>query len=290
MSEQIKMLFKKTGLQTSIQDCGRSGWQEYGVPASGAMDKKSYQLANLILGNPITTPCLEITLIGPEILIEGCGQMALTGADISPKLNGKSIDLCKIIDLQEGDRITFGICRSGCRSYLAMRGEWQLPKWLGSCCPVPYAGALTNLPPPVSRNDEITIIYRSKAILREIECEQNVAKEKMVRIIPGPEYDLLPKAVKADFFGRSHIISSQSNRMGYRLEGKLKGYQALPELISSGVIPGTVQVTKSGQMVILMADAQTTGGYHRIAVVVQDDLDILAQCRPGEEIRFRLND
>ncbi|MBK8503195.1 MAG: hypothetical protein IPL46_13840 [Saprospiraceae bacterium] len=107
-------------------------------------------------------------------------------------------------------------------------------------------------------------------------------------VIPGPEYDLLPTTVQDDFFGRSHGISSQSNRMGYRLEGKLNGYEPLPELISSGVIPGTIQVTRSGQMVVLMADANTTGGYHRIAVVVKEDLDILAQSKPGEEIRFLL--
>jgi antagonist of KipI len=252
------------------------------------MDKKSYQLANFILGNPKNAPCLEITLIGPEILIEGHGQMVLTGADLSPRLNGKAIQLLKIIDLHDGDKITFGACRSGCRCYLAMRGEWQLPKWLGSYCPVPYAGALENLPPPILRNDEITVLYHSRAIFRKFDRKDNKKLEKIVRVIPGPEYDLFTAVAQSDLLNRAHRISSQSNRMGYRIEGKLNGYEPLPELISSAVIPGTVQVTRSGQMVILMADAQTTGGYHRIAVVVQEDLDILAQFRPGEEIRFRL--
>ncbi|MBK8503196.1 MAG: hypothetical protein IPL46_13845 [Saprospiraceae bacterium] len=181
MSEWIKMIFKKPGLQTSIQDFGRSGWQEYGVPVSGAMDKKSHQLANLILGNPKNTPSLEITLIGPEITIQGHGQMVLTGADLSAKLNGKGIELSKIIDLHEGDKITFGVCQSGCRSYLAMRGEWQVPKWLGSYSPVPYTGVLKNLPLPISKNDEIKVLYHSMAIFRQIEWEENIAQKQVIR-------------------------------------------------------------------------------------------------------------
>jgi antagonist of KipI len=128
--------------------------------------------------------------------------------------NGKEIELYKIINLNKGDKITFGACRSGCRSYLAIRGVWQLPKWLGSCSPVPYAGISDNLPPPISKHYEISVFYQSMAIFRQIEWQKSKTQQTVARIIPGPEYHLLPGDVQTDFLNRKHIISSQSNRIG----------------------------------------------------------------------------
>lgn len=289
MDEKLTLVINKTGLQTTIQDGGRMGWQQYGVPVSGAMDKNAFRLANLLVGNPTCTPCLEMTIIGPEISCRGQGQIALTGADLHARLNGREVPRYQLVDVFDGDCLDFRHCRSGCRCYLAVRGEWEVPLWLGSHSEVPYTGMMTGLPPPVTIGREIVINSRTRALPLESTVRLESPHRKPVGIVPGPEFDWLNEPSKKDLVQHRFVISSQSNRMGYRLEGFLQGLETLPEMISSGVIPGTVQVTPSGQLIILMADAQTTGGYPRIATVIQADLDFLAQKRPGEQIEFVLD-
>lgn len=288
MDEGLTLVFLKTGLQTTIQDLGRMGWQHFGVPISGAMDMNSYRLANLMVGNPENSPCLEMCMIGAEIEFRGKGQIAITGADLDARLNGKVIPMYQTMEVFDGDKLAFPRCKSGCRCYLAVRGDWKVPQWLGSCSEVPYAGDLAGLPPPVRKGTQIEILYRSNILPRETKVSFEPENKDFVRIITGPEYHLFNAHSRKDLTSRNFTISNQSNRMGYRLEGSLHGFEPLSEMISSGMIPGTIQVTRSGLLVILMADAQTTGGYHRIAAVLKDDLHILAQKKPGEEVGFRL--
>jgi antagonist of KipI len=287
MSDMVTLEFLKTGLLTSVQDLGRSGWQQFGVPISGAMDRPAMLRANQLVGNKKDSPCLEITLLGPKIKIHGEGQMALTGADLSAKLNEERINVTAGFSVREGDVLSFGRCISGCRAYLAVAGEWQVARWLGSCSEVPYTKGMAGLPCPLEPGRIISISNRKySSSIPYWEAARPFTLSDQIRIMAGPEFTSFSEQTIADFMDRRHVVSSQSNRMGYRLESPLKYVERLPELISSGVVPGTIQITGSGQPIILMMDAQTTGGYHRIANVVESDLPILAQMKPGDPIKF----
>jgi len=286
----ITLHFQKAGLQTLIQDDGRIGYQSYGVPISGAMDKKSAALANELVGNPSDTPVLEITLLGPKIQIEGECQIAITGADLSPKINQETIPLYTTINVKNGDTLSFGAIKNGCRAYLAIRGEWQLAKWLNSYSAVPYAGKEATPKSVIEKGQALTIETTSIITKKSIQkAEQPIYNNSQrISVLPGPEFEEFSRHTIAYFFSRGYQLTNDSNRMGYRLDANLIDFKPKREVISSGIIPGTIQITSSGQPVILMADAQTVGGYYRIANVISADMDKLAQLKPGDEVWFSL--
>ncbi len=125
---------------------------------------------------------------------------------------------------------------------------------------------------------------------RALEIPLFTSDQRVINVLPDPEFEHTPRVSIAHFFGQRHKISNASNRMGYRLDTKLPGFVSGTESISSGVVPGTIQLTNAGQPIILLADAQTSGGYHRLANVLTPDIDVLAQCQPGDEISFHLVD
>ena len=286
----ITLHFLKTGLQTLIQDHGRIGYQSYGVPVSGVMDKKSAALANELVGNPSDAPVIEITLLGPKIEIEGECQIAITGADLSPKINNQTIPLYTTVTVKNGDMLSFGAIKNGCRAYLAIGGEWQLSKWLNSYSAVPYAGKEATPKSVIEKGQQLTIKTSKRGIKKSIpKSEQPIYNNSQrIRVLPGPEFEEFSPYTIAYFFSRGYKLTNDSNRMGYRLDGNLIDFKPKREVISSGIIPGTIQITSSGQPVILMADAQTVGGYYRIANVISADMDKLAQLKPGEEVWFSL--
>ena len=285
-----RLHFLKSGLQTTIQDLGRHGVQDLGIPINGAMDKASAQLANQLVGNNANSPVLEITLLGPKIQFEGQCQIAITGADLSAEINGNTIPLFRTINIEHGDELSFGKPLTGCRAYLAINGKWDIQSWLGS-----FSASATNTaqttPDSIIVKDQILEIIRGKdqPIITISESERpSLSIEAPIKVYPGPEFEAFSTIEKQGFFGDSFTIGQDSNRMGYRLKEALNGYTKKEEVISSGVIPGTIQITNSGQPIVLMADAQTTGGYPRIANVSSTELDRLAQFKPGDTVRFEL--
>lgn len=290
MAKTTTFHFLKTGLQTLIQDQGRVGYQSYGVPVSGTIDKKSAALANELVENPADTPVLEITLLGPKIQIEGDCQIAITGADLSPKINNQAIPIYTTINVKSGDTLTFGAIKNGCRAYLAIRGIWQLSKWLNSYSALPYAGKEATPKSVLQKGQQLVIETSSNITEKSIpEQEQPIYNNSQrIRVLPGPEFEEFSPYTIAYFFSRGYKITNESNRMGYRLDGNLIDFKPKREVISSGIIPGTIQITSSGQPVILMADAQTVGGYYRITNVITADMDKLAQLKPGDEVWFSL--
>ena len=291
MSEHCNWHFVKPGLHTLVQDAGRIGHQESGVPTGGVMDRSSAKIANVLVGNPPDHPVLEITLIGPHVDIEGSCQIALTGAQLTPTLNGEPLPLYETIDIPTGSSLRFGKCQTGCRAYLAIRGEWMVQAWLESKSAASFNAKILT---PQSVFD--------KGALLKIETGQPIAKKtfdqsllpklhrepQVIRVLPGPEFDYFSRIAIAHFFGQTFRLSPQSNRMGYRLDPGIRDYDPPHELISSGTVPGTVQITNSGQPIILMTDAQTSGGYFRLVNVISCDMDLLAQLKPGDTLRFEL--
>ena len=290
MSDIAVFTFNKSGLKTSVQDMGRVCYRHFGVPAAGVMDSVSAKIANALVENDPETPILEITLMGPEIDIKGDCQMAITGADISPEIDGVSVPMYETLLVKSGAVLSFGRLRSGCRTYLAIRGTWRVKTWLGSNSASSCNGLMLTPDSIIKKRNKLMVCTKPhipKKILPEKEIPE-ISGNIDVSVLPGPEFGMFSDEAINWFFNRWHYITINSDRMGYRLESNIPDFKPGREIISSGIVPGTIQITGSGQPIILMADAQTTGGYLRLGNVITPDLDRLAQLRPGDKIRFLL--
>lgn len=283
-------IIKSAGMLTTVQDTGRYGYQRYGMPVGGAMDTFSLQLANRLVGNHQGEACLETTFTGPEIIFSSRVVIAVTGADMSPVINGRSIELCRAVVVQAGDRLSFEGLKSGCRSYIAFSGGIQVPVVMGSRSTY-LRGRLGGFEGRALRaGDEIPIgvghgITGAWQIPPGIVPEYR--PEQTLRIIPGPEADHFDISGIQNFLTGVYTVTHQSDRMGYRLEGpEIDHNESGADIISAGISPGTIQVPGSGQPIILMADRQTTGGYARIANVISVDLTLASQLIPGDRVRF----
>lgn len=282
----MKLYFKKSGMLTQVQDMGREGCQEYGIPIGGAMDTEAMEYANLLVNNELDSPVLEITLLGPTILFSGEGSIAITGANLSPQLNGEPIALNTIVAINDSDELRFGRCVTGCRSYLAVGGDWQVTRWLGSVSPViGFPGLTPNS--TIKKEDSISILTNSSnGSIELIQITPNISSD--IEVMPGPEFHSFTAEQIAFLFNVEFTITVDSNRMGYRLAEKLPNYSNPKEILSSGIVPGVIQISNDGHPIIMMRDAQTIGGYPRILNVIADSINILAQKKPGDVIQFKM--
>lgn len=279
----------RSGLQTLVVDPGRAGaGQAYGVPIGGALDRRSARLANWLVGNPPDRPTLEMTLLGTTLRFGGRAQLALTGARADLSLNGTLVEPYETVDVTEGDVLSVAAITAGCRVYLAIGGTWRVPEWLGSRSALFVGGSYRN----GALTDGATIdispgrpIHRRAIAPRE--WWQPPTGAVLLPVYPGPELDCFSATAAARFFGSDWEVGRAGNRMGIRLDGPTV---PTPEqnLLSSPVLPGTIQLPPGGAPLLLLADAQTTGGYPRIATVAESALDELGQLRPGQPIRFTL--
>ncbi|GGF16022.1 biotin-dependent carboxyltransferase family protein [Hymenobacter cavernae] len=296
------------GLLTTIQDLGRRGYRKEGVPTSGAMDTVALRVANLLVGNPERTAGIEITFLGPKIRFETDHLIALTGADLQPKLNGEPIKMNRPVAVRAGGVLTFGGLRAGSRAYLALSGGLAVPPVLGSQATylragigglggrafktgdaVPSAG-LTELGRKIWQALIATQPAHAWAQAKwtpDPKLFPAPHESPFVRAIRGQEYDLFSEQSQHDFWQQEFIVTSDSDRMGYRLQGPTLARQEPGEVLSSAVAFGTIQVPNEGNPIALLADHQTTGGYPRIAQVVAADFSCLAQVQLGRKIRFR---
>ena len=275
----------KPGFFTTIQDLGRFGFQDYGVPISGSMDQYSAQFANALLNNDKNDAVLEITMSGPTLHFDCHTIICISGADLSPTLNGKAIKLNTIITIKPNDVISFGKLYSGFRSYLAVKDGFQSEIKLNSRCM--YKNVTSKY--KIELNDvlqinEILSIESSKyaslkfnTILFDINC---------LEVFKGPEFELLTPNQKQKLFDQEFTISNLNDRMAYQLEEPFEN--SLTPIITSLVLPGTVQLTPSGNLIVLMRDCQTTGGYPRILQLKETSINCLAQKFKGQKIRFQL--
>ena len=278
------------GFQTTIQDLGRFGYQRLGIPTAGAMDPFALKAANALVGNASNSAGLEITLLGPKLrFTEGCA-IAITGGDLGPRLDGREIEGWKRQLVRPGTVLDFAGRRSGARAYLAVAGGITVDEWLGSRSTYLMA-SVGGLDGRVLRAGDQLPIGRSILSLARPSVAPNrrprYSAEPAVRVILGPHADRFTEEGIRSFLSGSYEISNASNRMGYRLEGPRINHTRGPDLISCGIPLGGIQVPGNGQPIILMADHQTTGGYTMIATVIQADIPLVAQCLPGERLRFQ---
>lgn len=302
---RIKVLHP--GLLTSIQDIGRYGYQKHGVIVSGAMDTYSLRIANLLVGNEETTAALEITLLGPRLVIEQDLLIAITGGDLSPTVDDTLIPMWRPVYLKQGSVLKFGACKSGCRAYLAVGGGYQLPAVMNSKSTYLRAGIGGFDGRAIKKEDCLTVAPlsdRSARLMAQLAAKKtdqsftpsswffgrhHVTQQPaipVIRVTRGIQYDCFSNETKREVFNQIYQVTPQSDRMGYRLSGKPLILAQPLEMISEAVALGTVQVPPDGNPIILLADRQTVGGYPKIAQVALVDIPKVAQIKPGGQMQF----
>ncbi|MGV3465565.1 MAG: biotin-dependent carboxyltransferase family protein [Heyndrickxia sp.] len=298
---------KKPGLLSSIQDLGRYGYQKYGVIVSGAMDPLAHRIANLLVGNEEYESTLEMTLLGPVLEFHEDTLISLCGGDLSPTINGKSVPMWRTVYVKKGSELRFGSAKAGCRVYLAVAGGFSVPDVMGSKSTYLNAGIGGLNGRALKAGDQVAIHtpspLSSKIILQMkrqdtnesfIEMEWSVAsklipsfkKVQSIRVMRGRQFSLFRIKSQREFFSKAFEVTTQSDRMGYRLKGETLSLEQPTEMLSEAVSFGTIQVPSDGNPIILLADRQTTGGYPKIGQVASVDLSLLAQAKPGDELRF----
>jgi biotin-dependent carboxylase-like uncharacterized protein len=270
--------FISTGLYTTIQDDGRFGYRNIGVPSSGYMDRESAQIANLIIDNPINNPVIEATLIGPTIKFEKSTVICITGSDFNPMLNENKISLYKAVEVRKGDILKINNSSIGSRCYISIKGGIKVDKVLGSRS---YYSQISDSS-LIKKGDEFKFEANDRNLTYK-SIDQKFKLNKDIKVFRGPEFNCLNKGSINKIINQEFSIGV-NNRMAYNLKEKIQA--GVTSIVSSPVIPGTVQLTPSGQMIILHRDCQTTGGYPRILQLDEKSLNNLAQLRIGDQIRF----
>jgi antagonist of KipI len=287
MSEKLRV--RKPGLFTTMQDLGRPNAIMAGVPPGGAMDRFAHRAANLLAGNDEGAATLECTLNGPELVaLESC-LVAITGADFDPRVNGVPVQMWEGMLLHEGDELTFAGRRSGARAYIAVAGGIAGDRWLGSMATYMLAARGGMHGRQLMAGDVIgTAGSPSAPAISGRQLSRNLLPDYAVhtlQAIAGPHIRRLGAAGRKDLFGSAFKVSRDADRMGYRLEGP--GLDASgDELLSFGLAAGAIQVPRSGQPILLMADHQTAGGYPVVATVAGAAMPVAAQLLPGDELSF----
>ena len=279
----------KPGMFTTVQDAGRQGYLGFGVPVSGAMDIFSLTAANALVKNEVGCACLETTLIGPELQTLAQAQIAITGGNCAPTINDHEAQMWRTLNLQIEDVLSFGRMESGCRAYVAVRGGIDVPSVLGSRSTYVRGGFGGMDGRQLKIGDEIGVCPA-----RLLSTEHRLPEELIpvhsndlkVHAILGPQADVFTDVGIQTFFSSPYKVTSEADRMGYRLEGPAIEHKDKADIVSDALLPGAIQVPRSQKPIVMMKDAQTTGGYPKIAVVASTDLDLLGQAKPNDEMQF----
>lgn len=273
----------KTGPGTSVQDLGRNGFSQFGVPNSGAMDQKSLSWINHLLKNKKDDAVLEISQPGFKTQFEAPTLICLAGAKADCKLNGKPVSSFGLNPIQEGDTIEIGVFHQGSILYLGIKGGFQTEKILESRSwyqgITAESSAHKNTLIQYFTTLEIPAFTNSKA-----KWNAGAFETETIEVYHGPDWELLDQQSQQLLSEGSFTISNLKNRMAIQLEELIPN--SLPEMATAPVYPGTVQLTSGGKLIVLMRDAQVTGGYPRILQFPEESLSLLAQKKPYQKIRF----
>ena len=279
------------GALTTVQDLGRVGYQRLGIAESGSMDTLSAVLANRLLNNPDTAAVLEIALIGPKLRFLAPTWLSLTGADISPRLDGSSLETGASFRADEGQVLSFGHCRKGLRTYLSVKGGFDVPVILGSRSTYLYAGFGGYQGRALAKGDILGALNQDgpqACTLERLPAEFNLPEDgpREIRVVMGPHEDRFTIEGIHRFQSGPYEVTPDSNRLGYRLDGPRIAHVDSPIVVSEATPMGAVQIPGEGKPVILLRERGTTGGYTKIACVIRCDVDVLAQMPAGGRLRF----
>ncbi len=281
------------GMLTTVQDRGRYGYQRFGVPVSGAMDEFALRAANLLVGNDDTAAGLEMTVAGPRVQFLADTWIAITGADLSAELDGEPLPRWQGVEVSAESILRFGGPRDGVRAYLAVAGGIDVPLVMGSRSTYVKAaiGGLSGR--ALVSGDTLDALPAAEGI--EFEMRRlpdgfdapRYGDEHAIRVVLGPQHQAFSQEAILTFSSSAYVVSPESDRMGYRLQGPEIEHEVSPDIVSDGSPPGAVQVPGEGVPTVLLADRGTTGGYTKIATVISADLGRLAQAMPGQSVNFK---
>lgn len=270
----------RAGMLTTVQDLGRRGHLAEGVPLGGAADPFALRVANLLVGNAEDAPALEITLIGPELEFSEPAWVAVCGARFA------DVPAWRPIRVEAGGRIRFGRRLQGCRAYLSVSGGFDVEPVMGGRGTLLSAAIGGFAGRALRDGDVLATLPSQRQLSGRWSIDERVlprySAEPTVRVIPGAHARDFGDALYSSRFG----VSARSDRMGIRLEGPRLARSGRGDLVSTAVSPGTIQVPPDGNPIVLIADAQTLGGYPRIGHVASVDFPLLAQLAPGDGVRF----
>lgn len=273
------------GILSSIQDLGRYGYRHLGVPLSGVMDSYSATFANLLLQNNHNAAVIEATMTGPKLQFKTPTVISISGADMQPKCNGNSIPMHQPIIIKANDILSFGKLTAGLRTYIAVKDGFQSESVLNSCSM--YQG----ITPKQRLKVGDTIAYKpyenNQTIkTANVKYKDNSITERTLEAYLAPEFSSLSDKQKALLLNSEFKVSKYNNRMAYRLHGFSDN--VISPILTSAVLPGTVQLTPSGELIVLMRDAQTTGGYPRVLQLTEQAINCLSQKMINTEVNFKL--
>jgi biotin-dependent carboxylase-like uncharacterized protein len=277
------------GGYTTVQDKGRYGYQQMGIPVSGVLDSFAFRVANMLVGNPVSCAVLEITVMGPRLEVLSEADIAITGAEMGMTLNDQPVQGWKSIRVKPGDILGINQVKSGCRAYLAVTGGIDVTDIMGSRST--YVGG--NIGGYYGRSlKQGDIIKRGIGLLLNQGRHLSSAmipqyySNIVIRAVPGPQDDFFDEGLKT-LFESEYMVSAKADRMGYRLQGPaIKHKEEMPKsIISEPSVPGGIQVPADGQPIVLLVE-QTVGGYTKIATVISTDICKIAQATPGDTICF----
>ncbi len=280
------------GMLSTVQDRGRYGYQRYGMPTAGAMDTFALRAANALVGNDDNAACIEATVLGPRIEILSDTTIAITGANVSPRLDSEPIPMWQSVAAGRGSRLEFRGPTDGMRGYLAIAGGIDVPQVMGSRATYMKA-AIGGVEGRPLRADDILNAHghaaEAPAAVRNLPADAipQYGSSHELRVVLGPQESAFTQAGIDTFLSETYTVSIHSDRMGYRLEGEPVEHADGPDVISDGTPLGTIQVPGDGQPIILLSDRGTTGGYTKIATVISTDLSKVAQAMPGHTVKFR---
>lgn len=286
------IIVENPGIQTTVQDEGRFGYQQFGVSPAGPMDAKSFYLANILVGNKRSEGALELTFSGPTLKFEKDNIIAITGADMTPKVNGQPIPIYEAVLVHAGDVLSFGFVNgTGCRSYLAFAGGLDIPLVMGSKSTLMRNELGGMKGRKLEKGDEIGFVNPKTELpnmeKRKLEPEKFPEKEITLRVLTGPQDTEFSEEELKRFFWYGATITNEFDRMGCRLQRE-EPVKHLGDgnIITDGIAFGSIQVPTNGQPIIMLADRQSTGGYTKIGTVISVDLPKIAQSVPGYKVRF----
>jgi biotin-dependent carboxylase-like uncharacterized protein len=277
------LLVKKAGFFTTVQDLGRHGYRHLGVPVSGVSDRMAGSRVNSLLENDPADAMLECTMMGPVLEFEEPTYIAMSGGEMEAELNAEPIGMNQVYKVPAGSVLKCGHTLHGFRTYLGLKGGIESPVVLGSRSfffPVTPEAKLEKRAAlnytPCSNFDPKLLKLSSLELYRE----------EILACHPGPEYEWIGKEHRRALFGNHFTISKDYDRMACQLQESILPHSR--KMITSATLPGTVQLTPAGRLIILMRDGQSTGGYPRILQLEERAINILSQKHIGDQIHFHM--
>lgn len=290
----MRLTVVKSGMLTTVQDLGRWGFQASGVPVAGAMDLPALRMGNAMLGNPEGAAALEVTLMGPELTVSGCGAAVFAGAELGFSVNRKPVDSWRVVALNDGDVLSFtGPKGKGCRGCLCFSGGIDVPVVMNSRSTYTrakiggYEGRALKAGDVIETGEPDALWKRGAGFSLPEELRPVYSADAPLRVVTGLQEDLFAAEGLDTLFSSEYKISTESDRMGCRFEGpKVLHGEAGADIVSDAIPLGAVQIPGHGLPIAMLADRQTTGGYTKVGVLSPLSIQALVQRMPGMKARF----